>query len=237
VAQHDGNRGRRSATVALAAVGDSSKPASEVGGEQVLWQGGGVVDQFEAKKRSEGGSPELSTVVLAADGEPAVEARTGGRGSGDWVGELRGTAPEHGDGSAGRSKGPGQHCTVVPQWRHGGAVGTEEGERVLHGGRAPFIAGRGGGRRVARWQNRGWRNGSGRGLEWSARSERGRSMVQTGRMTGGPNGFDIFRELSKPAQTWKLKMDALCCSKNSQFCILLDWGIMNNFLNCSDIQI
>jgi hypothetical protein len=200
------------------AVGDSGKPASEVGGEQVLWQGGGVVDQFEAKKRSEGGSPELSTVVLAADGEPAVEARTGGRGSGDWVGELRGTALEHGDGSAERSKGPGRHCTVVPQWRHGGAVGEEEGERVLHGGRAPFIAGRGGGQRAAR-------------------SERGRSMVQTGRMTGGPNSFDIFHELSKPAQTWKLKMDALCCSKNSQFCILRDWGIMNNFLNCSDIQI
>jgi hypothetical protein len=42
----------------------------------------------------------------------------------------------------------------------------------------------------------------------SARSGHGRSVVQTGRLTGGPNGFDIFLELSKPAQTWKLKMDA-----------------------------
>jgi hypothetical protein len=39
-----------------------------------------VVDRFEANKRSEGGSPELSTAVLAVDGEPAVEARAGGRG-------------------------------------------------------------------------------------------------------------------------------------------------------------
>jgi hypothetical protein len=33
VAQHNGNRGWRSATAALAAVGDSGKPAPEVGGE------------------------------------------------------------------------------------------------------------------------------------------------------------------------------------------------------------
>jgi hypothetical protein len=44
VAQHDGERGRRSATAALAAVGDSGESAPEVGGEQVLWQDGGVVD-------------------------------------------------------------------------------------------------------------------------------------------------------------------------------------------------
>jgi hypothetical protein len=80
VAQHDGNRGRCSATATLAAVGDSGKPASEVVGEQALWQGGGVVDQFEARKRSEGGSPQLSMVVLAADGETAAEARTRGQG-------------------------------------------------------------------------------------------------------------------------------------------------------------
>jgi hypothetical protein len=80
VAQHDGNRGQRSATTALAAVRDSGQPAPEVGGEQVLWQGGGVVDYFEAKKRSEGGSPKLSTTVLVADEEPMMEARTGGRG-------------------------------------------------------------------------------------------------------------------------------------------------------------
>jgi hypothetical protein len=36
------------------------------------------VDRFEVRKRSEGGSPELSTVVLAADGETAAEGRTGG---------------------------------------------------------------------------------------------------------------------------------------------------------------
>jgi hypothetical protein len=41
-------------------------------------------------------------------------------------------------------------------------------------------------------------------------------VVQTGRLTGGPNGFDIFLKLSKPTQTWKLKMDALHYFKNSQ---------------------
>jgi hypothetical protein len=39
-----------------------------------------VVDRFEVKKRSEGGSPELSTTALAADWEPEAEAWTGGRG-------------------------------------------------------------------------------------------------------------------------------------------------------------
>jgi hypothetical protein len=56
-------------------VGNSGKPAPEVGGEQELWQGGGVVDRFEARKRL-----ELSMAMLAADGEMAGEARTGGRG-------------------------------------------------------------------------------------------------------------------------------------------------------------
>jgi hypothetical protein len=32
-------------------------------------------------------------------------------------------------------------------------------------------------------------------------------------------------------------MDALHASKIPKFCMLLDWGIMNNFLNCSHIQI
>jgi hypothetical protein len=60
---------------------------------------------------------------LAADGETAVEARTEVVGAGDWVGELRGAAPELGDGSAGGLEGPGQCYTVVSQWRHDGAVG------------------------------------------------------------------------------------------------------------------
>jgi hypothetical protein len=57
--QLDGNRGRRSVI-------------------PVLWQGGSVVDRFEVKKTSEGGSPELSTVLLAGDGEPVTEARARG---------------------------------------------------------------------------------------------------------------------------------------------------------------
>jgi hypothetical protein len=62
------------------AVGDFGKPAPEVGREQALWQGGSVVDRFEARKRSEGGSPKLSTATPVADGETEAEAWTGGRG-------------------------------------------------------------------------------------------------------------------------------------------------------------
>jgi hypothetical protein len=117
-----------------------------------------VVDQFEAKKWSEGGSLELSTMALVADWEPATEARTRGRGGRRLVGELRGAALELGDGSVGSSEGPGAALhggsTTVAWWRSGGRR-AEEGERFLHGGRAPFTAGRGGGQRVARWRNRG----------------------------------------------------------------------------------
>jgi hypothetical protein len=99
---------------------------------------------------------------------------------------------------------------------------------VLHGGGwAPFIAGRGGGRRVARRRNRGRRSGSGKswvrqvsgghGLEWSALSECDRSVVRTRWLTGGPSGFDIFLKLSKPTQTWKLKMHAFLAQKFPNF--------------------
>jgi hypothetical protein len=67
------------------------------------------------------------------------------------------------------------------------------------------------------------------GLKWSARSERSRSVVRTGRLTGGPSGFDIFLELSKLTQTWKLKKDALRCRKNSQILHAAILGILNNF--------
>jgi hypothetical protein len=119
---------------------------------------------------------------------------------------------------------------------------------VLHGGVwVPFIAGRGGGPREAQRRNRGRRNGvqkpwaqqvgGDHSLEWSAQSECGWSVVRTGRLTGGPSGFDIFLKLSKPTQTWKIKMDVLLAPKFSKFCMLLDWGIMNNFIYCADIQI
>jgi hypothetical protein len=50
------------------------------------------------------------------------------------------------------------------------------------------------------WEAVGVAVGSGRGLEWSARSERGRSVIRSGRLTGGSSGFDIFLKLSKPTQ-------------------------------------
>jgi hypothetical protein len=113
VALRDGNRGRRSAVAALAVVGDSSKPTPKVGGEQALWQGGGVVDWFDARKRSEGGSLELFVAAPVVDREMVAEARTGGRG--------------------GRRLGQGatRRCTGARgrvDW------GFEEAGAVLHGG-------------------------------------------------------------------------------------------------------
>jgi hypothetical protein len=94
----------------------------------------------------------------------------------------------------------------------------EQGERVLHGVGLPLLQvevvdrRQRGGETVLEKQ---WREAmgvvvsGGRGLEWSVRSERGPSVVRTGWLAGGPNGFDIFLKLSKLIQTWKLKMDAL----------------------------
>jgi hypothetical protein len=142
VAQRDGDRGRRSASAALAAVGNSGKPAAELGGEQALWQGGGVVDRFKVRKRSGGGgSLELSTAVLAADGETAVEARTGSRGGRrlgrgaarrctgawgrvDW--RFRGVGAALHDGS------------MMAAWRCSGVWRAEEGEMVLRGAGLPL---------------------------------------------------------------------------------------------------
>jgi hypothetical protein len=43
-----------------------------------------------------------------------------------------------------------------------------------------------------RWEAMGAVVDDGCGLEWSARSECSRSVVRSGRLTGGPSGFDIF---------------------------------------------
>jgi hypothetical protein len=54
--------------------------------------------------------------------------------------------------------------------------------------------------------------------------------------TRGPHGFD-FSNLSKTGSTWKSKKNALSSSpKIPKFCMLIDWGIMNNFLKCVDIE-
>jgi hypothetical protein len=154
VAQHDGNRGRHSATAALAAVGGSGKPAPEVvvnmccGRAAVWWTG------LRRKRGRRGAHRSCPWRRLRLIGNRRWKHGPGVEGAGDWGG----------DGSAGSSEGPGRRCTVVPQWQHSGAVGeqrTEEVERVLHGGRAPFIASRGGGRRVARRRNRGRRKAAG----------------------------------------------------------------------------
>jgi hypothetical protein len=61
----------------------------------------------------------------------------------------------------------------------------------------------------------------------SARSGRRRS--DSGANKRAPMQFFIFPELSKPAQTWKLKIDALPCSKNSQFLYVARLGYYEQF--------
>jgi hypothetical protein len=50
-----------------------------------------------------------------------------------------------------------------------------------------------------------------------ALAQSGRRRSDSGVDQRAAHNFFIFPELSKLAQTWKLKMDALPCSKNSQF--------------------
>jgi hypothetical protein len=57
--------------------------------------------------------------------------------------------------------------------------------------------------RTRRWQQSGHgRRGRRGGSDWAA--------------DGWAPAISYFPKLSKPAQTWKLKMDALPCSKNSK---------------------
>jgi hypothetical protein len=100
-----------------------------------------VVDWFEARKRSVWGSPELSTVALAADGETTAEARTGGRG-GRRLGQgaarrCTGARGRVGWGFGGAGVALHGGSTMAAHWRSGGRR-VEEGERVLHGVRLPL---------------------------------------------------------------------------------------------------
>jgi hypothetical protein len=52
---------------------------------------------------------------------------------------------------------------------------------------------------------------------------------------GGPHTVLIFPIYPKLAQHGNKKMSYLP-PKNPKFCMLLDWGIMNNILNCADIK-
>jgi hypothetical protein len=106
VAQHDGNRGRHSATAALAAVGGSGKPAPEVvvnmccGRAAVWWTG------LRRKRGRRGAHRSCPWRRLRLIGNRRWKHGPGVEVAGDWGG----------DGSAGSSEGPGRRCTVVPQW-------------------------------------------------------------------------------------------------------------------------
>jgi hypothetical protein len=92
-------------------------------------------------------------------------------------------------------------------------------------GRAPFIEGRGGGRRAARRQNRSGETVAGSrgcGSRWRPQlgmigAVRTRSICGSDRAADGwAQRFYFFLKLSKLTQTWKLKMDTLQYSQNSQ---------------------
>jgi hypothetical protein len=66
----------------------SGHAGGEVGGGQRLEHDRVVADLFEVNEGLEGSSPGLSTIVLAADGEPVSISRRGGRGHHSEVDEL-----------------------------------------------------------------------------------------------------------------------------------------------------
>jgi hypothetical protein len=120
----------------------------------------------------------------------------------------------------------------------------EEEERVLHGrgGRPlqPLEAVDDGGVAVGkRWTGKWWRRGRvcGQGGGHCLK-EVGAVWAPSVRETDtrGPRGFD-FSNLFKTGSNWKSKRMSYLNTKIPQFCMLLDWGILNNFLNCAEIQI
>jgi hypothetical protein len=63
------------------------------------------------------------------------------------------------------------------------------------------------------------------------------TSVRTVRLTGGHHAVLIFSNLSKTGSTLKIKNGCLILlQKIPNFCMWLTWDIMNNFLNCADMQ-
>jgi hypothetical protein len=89
---------------------------------------------------------------------------------------------------------------VQQRWRDGAvAAKGRRRKRAAHRGGAPFIDGEG----------ESSRNAVGTGS----------TVVRTMRQTSGAHTVFDFPELSKPAQTWKLKMDVLFAPKIPNFCM------------------
>jgi hypothetical protein len=57
----------------------------------------------------------------------------------------------------------------------------------------------------------------------------GRLCSDRGTNGWAPCSFDFFFQLSKPAETWKLKIDTLPCCKNSQFLHVARFGHYEQF--------
>jgi hypothetical protein len=119
--------------------------------------------------------------------------------------------------SVGGSGGRGEQWGEQGQ---GGSGRRRKGEALWSG--TPLIAARGGGRgrwkrwaerRPKRWRNHGWTRQQPR----SVRGQHGGAIVRTVWLTSGAHAVSYFPELSKAAQTWKFKMDAVPYSTNCQF--------------------
>jgi hypothetical protein len=78
-----------------------------------------------------------------------------------------------------------------------------------------------------------WQRGGGHG--WNGVGM-GSAIVRIGWLTSGAHVVLHFPELSKPNQNWKLKMDALLSSRNSQLLHVAILGYYEQFLNCADTK-
>jgi hypothetical protein len=150
-----------------------------------------------------------------------------GRPGNEEVG-LSGGAPVAGRG--------GWHWHGVSRSSGGAWAEEEERKEELIHRCSPLKAARGGG-----W----WRRGGGNGEQettavkpwaWARRQrplseggQRGLGAVRVVRLMIGPTQFCIFPELSKPAQTWNLKMDVLPSCINSQFLHVASLGYYEHF--------
>jgi hypothetical protein len=157
--------------------------------------------------------------------------------SGGWFGERTPSRWRHGGAWSGNS-GSQQWRSVLGTEEHGKRQSRVDGESSVarrwwkrkgetHIRRAPFIAVQGGGRRVARRRNHERQSAAVAAVGTSL--ARSGADVWTVRLASGPHVVSLFSELFKLAQTWKLKISALHCSKNSQFLLAARLGYCEQF--------
>jgi hypothetical protein len=70
---------------------------------------------------------------------------------------------------------------------------------------------------------------------WPERQARSlNAAVRTRGLTGGPHRFDYFPDFLKQCELVNSKRTSSNAPNILKFCMVLDWSILNNFINCAD---